>query len=319
MQKPIVLLGQTGSSFVPELETALRRKGLPCRALSLDAAFEGRALTVHAGAVLWEGADLLQAGAVFVEQPLFPWPQPQIPPEGAPLGREAFGKWAQNQRESRSLSVAGLCLAAEERPVLNPPAMAHLAASPAMALLLLARAGMAVHPWRLGPACDFMPGDKRLPEDVKVDPAGPDYWHKAEDPGPDDPTLFLTLSEERVYVCLVIGDRIAGCIKYANVQAWAADQARLEKGDAIEGADAPGRAFQETSVRAASSLGLDFAAIALIENNSGPKNDSKAPPILFCRAAPDLGAWNRRFSRRVIPILVDHLARRAMQNKGTSS
>ena len=74
MGKPIVFLAVPGSPLADEVAKHFIRNDLQYYILSIDAPLEGKPVTVAHGLVTWEDVDLRQAGVVFLEKPVFPWP-----------------------------------------------------------------------------------------------------------------------------------------------------------------------------------------------------------------------------------------------------
>lgn len=338
MEKQIVLIGIPGSSLVDELVSCLGRTDSPYCTLSLDAPLEGKPVTVAPGAVMWEGVDLLHADAVFVERPVFPWPQMLLP-----TGRfQDFDheQWVVFQREASSLTVSAILAAAEVRPVINPPASAHLAVSPSIALDRLAREGILVHPWSLEPA----PPRDRAGAGFVLDACWLDRWHSPTRPRVGEPSLVLEPFPGEVVSFIVVGGKSAGALRYPSGASWAesyemneACESRKRVGtiagengpelldtpgpvpeaDGPKPLDAPGsipeadvpeplsdpESFPEAADLAnlaAAALGLGFAAVSI---RTGVSPNS----VLLCEAGPDLSAWNRILGGRLATALADHL------------
>lgn len=320
MEKPIVLIGMAGSPLAGEVAACLDSTAAAYYTLSLDAPLEGRPVTVAPGAVVWEGVDLLQGGAIFVEKPVFPWPQMQLPTE--PFHLEfTHEQWVVFQREASSLVVSALLAAAEVRPVINPPAAAHLAVAPSIALDRLARDGIRIHPWSLEPA----PSRDRSGAGFVLDACGRDRWHSPRRPPAGEPALVLEPFPGEVVTFIVVGRMPVGALRYDSGGAWAeamgmdnAGEQRRRDGSAAgkereecgtaTGEDRPEPLDDphsipeaaDLAIRAAAVLGLDFAAVS-IRTGVSPHS------ILLCEAGPDLASWNRFLDGRLAAALADHL------------
>jgi hypothetical protein len=195
----------------------------------LDAPLQGKPVSVSSTRVLWEGTDLNSAGAVFLESPLFPWPQPPLPPDDSST-REGYKRWAAFQREAKSLMVSAVSAAAGKARIVNPMKAAHLAVSPAVALDRLGSEGFTVHPWRLEPA---------MRNGALRDAAGRDLWHSPGRPPLNEPSITFDSFKGDAVSMLVIG------------------------GQSI-GAGSIGTEAAALAIDAVASLGLDFAAITLL-------------------------------------------------------
>ncbi len=274
MPRTLAFLGVEEAGLLPLLVEAATARGTACVGLSLDAPLQNRPVTIGPGEVFWEGFDLLGAAAVLVEAPLFPWPQAQPLPDG-PFETPPSGARLSPEREARSLAVSAVRIASETVPVWNPPAAAHLAASPAVALERLADAGLAVHPVGLGPAPESG-GDPRL----VLDAAGRDRWHRPSRPAPGEPAILLDPFAGGTLEVLVIGGRPAG--------------ARGTSGE-----DVPEDAAALAGA-AARALDLRIASV-VVTAAPGPAE------VVFVDAGPDLADWNARLGGRLAPLLVERL------------
>ncbi|MBZ5638394.1 MAG: hypothetical protein LAO51_06495 [Acidobacteriia bacterium] len=283
MLQNLIYLGLAESGMGWCVADAARGLGLSCSVLSLDAPLLGKPVTVRPGEVLWEGTSLLDAGAILVEAPLFPWPQPVVPTE-AP-GAE---------REARSLALSALRAAAEVRPVWNRPETGHLAASPAVSLTRLEAAGVAVRPWRLAPA----PGAGQEAGCLVLDAVGRERWHRTSRPPAGEPALVLSAIPGEVLCLLVIGGRIAGACRGAGGDLPPVDGAEVTAIGSVSSSAAG------LAIRAAGVLGLDFAAFLLA--------DGDEERVLLADAAPDLATWNALLSGALPAILVQRLAEAAL-------
>jgi len=272
--------------------------------LELDAPMDGGSVTVEVGSVRWQGVELLEAGVVLLERPVFPWPQPQtLAEEGWRLG---------DDRGPRSLGLSAILSVALTRPVVNSPAAAHLAVAPTIALDRLAQAGLAVHPWRLGPA----PGGPVAAGAAVVDAAGRDRWHEPRVPREGQPAVLIEplagcdTGEAEVLQLLVLGGRVAGALAYPDPGAWSTGTAgRTIDGETVSRTlDRP----EALAVQAAAGLGLDMAAIALSHvpgSSDDPGADGDIPPtVMWVDAGPDLASWDRALDGRAAAALAAHLA-----------
>jgi hypothetical protein len=309
VEKPIVLIGIPGSTLVDEVADCLGRADFPYCILSLDAPFEGKAVTVAPDAVFWEGVDLLKGGAIFVERPVFPWPQMLLPTEPFHFDL-THEEWLVFQREASALIVSALRVVAEVRPVINPPAAAHLAVSPSIALDRLAREGIPVHSWRLEPA----PSGDRSKAGFVLDACGRDRWHSPQSPQAGEPALVLESFPGEVVTFIVVGGTSVGALRYSSGGSWVerygtggAGEARKRVGTAA-GEDSPEpldalesvAEAEELANRTAAALGLGFAAVS-IRTGASPHS------VLLCEAGPDLAEWNRIMDGRLAAALADHL------------
>ncbi|MEW6745147.1 MAG: hypothetical protein AB1486_20535 [Planctomycetota bacterium] len=278
--KTVVVLGLPGSPLGERLVARLDEDGVRGRALSLDAPLLGLPVTVDSDSVLWQEENLLQAAAILVERPLFPWPQPrQIGLSGGEEARAA-------DREGRSLALSALLVAADCVPVLNPPAAAHLAVAPAIALDLLEARGVPVHPWRLAP----------LPEAegaiLGMDASGRDRWHEPEAPRPGEPAILYELPLAEVVSILVVGPLAAGTLRHPSARAWA------EGAAVLPGSPIP-VLVRDLALRAAATLGLAIASVSLATSPLA---------VLHVDAAPDLALWDRNLEGGASTALASHLA-----------
>jgi hypothetical protein len=319
MSPPIVVLSLPGSELAERIAARLGAgpgdapvagAGSEVVRLGLDALMDGRAVTVEADSVRWQGVELLEAGAVLLECPVFPWPQPQsLPEEGSRI---------RDDRGPRSLGLSAILTVASSRPVVNPPAAAHLAVAPTTALERLAQAGVEVHPWRLAPLCKgpIAPGAAAL------DVAGRDRWHQPQVPQEGQTAVLIEPPEPRgpgkaeVLELLVLGGRVAGARAYRDPGAWSTGTA----GRTISGADVASTLARPgaLAVRAAAELGLDMAAITLSHlsreldapDGSGVTGtDGDAPPtVMWADAGPDLARWDRALEGQVAALIAAHLA-----------
>ena len=274
MLRTLAYLSVDAAGFAPRLVEAARARGTACVALSLDAPLRNQPVTISPGEVVWEGVDLLGAGAILVECPLFPWPQRQFPDD---LRFEPTGPGARisPEREARSLALSAIWIASRTVPVWNPPAAAHLAASPAVALERLAGAGLPVHPWALEPAPDAA-GDGCL----VMDATGRDRWHRPSRPAPGEPAIVLEPIRGEVLQLLVVGGEPVG----ARGRRWE---------------DVPPEAAG-LATAAARALGLQIAAVLVA---AAPASSE----IVAVEAGPDLADWNACLDGRLAPLLLERL------------
>ncbi|HUV35318.1 MAG TPA: hypothetical protein VMX58_00075 [Patescibacteria group bacterium] len=294
MEKPIVLIGIPGSSLADEVAASLERTAFPYYTRSLDAPLAGGPVTFAPGSVIWEGVDLLDAGAIFVERPVFPWPQARPPAERSHTDF-TNEQWIVFQREASSLIVSAILAAADVRPVVNPPAAAaHLAISPSIALDRLAIEGIPVHPWSLEPA----PPRDRSGAGFVLDACGRDRWHTPERPRTGEPSLVLEAFAGEVVTFIVVGGMSVGALRYDSGGLWA----KWHEAEGIGGeVPEPVPEAADLASRAAAALKLDYAAVSICTGTS-PLS------VLLCEAGPDLAAWNGILGGRLAHALADHLA-----------
>jgi hypothetical protein len=299
MQQAVVILGRPGSTLGAQIRDHLRERGGTVSVLALDATLRGEEVSVLPTAVVWQGVDLTRAGAVLAERSIFPWPQPQgvadLIEEGAPSKRLVAA-----EREARSLALSALEVASASCRVINPPAAAHLAVSPATALDRLARRGIGIHPWRLEPA----PGASDDSGRPVLDVAGRDLWHEPAPPPPGQPALTLDPVPVPVSTLFVVGDRVVGALHFRDGRSWV----RAEV-PAVLAADEIAAEPAGLAKRAASLLELDIAGITVAEGPGGHR-------VLLADAGPDLEGWNRSLGGRLVPTLADHLAAVAKSREG---
>ena len=316
MRHSITLIRVPRSTLAEGITSRLDGASIPHRTVSIDAPFEGKPLTMGKGEVSWEGADLLRSAAIFVERSLFPWPQTRFTNEYTQSGLTQ-AQWAFFQRESASLAISALHLAATGCPVINPPSAAHLAVSPSIALDLLAREGIAVHPWKIEPAPqgEAAPRGDRPLGGVILDACGRDRWRSPELPGAGEPALVIEPFEGPVMTFIVAGDRAAGTVRHAGGDSWARWQRAMgtgAKGGVGEGdgqVDSPDSDPEaaDLAVRSARALGLGFVAVSV-------RTDPAPCTVLLAEASPDLAEWDKILEGRLAEALAEHLitvARRA--------
>lgn len=307
MGKPIVFLAVPGSPLADEVGKHFVRNELQYYKLSLDAPLEGKPVTVAHGRVVWEGVDLSQAGVIFLEKPVFPWPQAELPPPDY-CQKATYKQWNIFQREAASLIVSAVFLAGESQGMINRPAAAHLAISPSIALDRLDREGINVHPWRL------MPAPSLLEAGFILDASGRDRWHSPTVPRAGEPALVYTPFSGDVVTVMVIGGKSVGALRYRDGECWATHQgtdspARLdERNEVITGPDWPEALYtletvceaRDLAIQAAKALDLDLAAVTI-------RTGTHPPAVLLCEAGPDLVYWNRVLEGRIASALAEHL------------
>jgi hypothetical protein len=266
MHRPIAVLATHDSPFIGRLVESTRT---PSVVLSVDAPFNGAPVTVGHGTVTWEGLDLLTIAAAYVDAPIFSWPQPtRLSDSGGTDLKEQVA----TDREARSLIVSALCLAARERPFVNPMHAGRLAASPAIALDRLGRKGLTLSDWMLAPAPEVTP-----PGSVLRDAAGPEYWHRGSTPASGQPALVLTPTSGAIRTLLVVGERVLGTLTHSSADAWSLD----EPGETEPGGAA---ADAEVARRATRALELELSAITVA--------GSEDIEVLYAQAGPVLADWD---------------------------
>ncbi len=292
MLPTFVHIGLPESPFGARFAEAVRSLGIAAETASIDATIEGGTVTVRPDAVLWEKIPLLDAVAVVVEAPLFPWPQPLgAAPRGA--GGAAPLPFAV-EREARSLALSALSLVAESRPVWNRPAAAHLAASRAVALARLETAGIPVRAWKLLPAPER--GDRE--DGIILDSVGRDRWHRPSRPSPGEPALVLGPVAGDVVSVLVAGGAAAGGERHPSAAAWSSGS----PGAPLASAAVP-KPLADAAIAAARALGLDIAAVALAGDPAA---------TLLVETGPDLSVWDDLLDGGLAPFLAGRLAAAAL-------
>ncbi len=297
MEKEIILVGIPGSGLAREIAAHLSGTLFTPRILSVDAPFEGRAVTFAPGTIVWEGVELLEASAIFAECSVFNWPQALLPFENDSSGL-AYKEWAIFQREARSLVVSSLWAAGRERPMINPPSAAHLALSPSIALDYLKQAGIQVHPWSVESA----PPDEGAGAGLVLDVCGRERWHSPRRPPAGDPALVLEPHDNEVVTFMVAGGSVLGALRYARGESWAKRQT------GSIGADEPGLTIDlapfseaaDLAKRSTEALGLVFAAVSV-------RAGAHPPSVMLVEASPDLESWNAKLAGRVARSLADCL------------
>ena len=256
----IILLRRKGSAFAESLARAARSSpgASALEVLDLDAVQDGAAVSVRDEGVLWQGCELTGAGALILEDLEFAWPQS--------LERSAVPGL---DRARRSLALSALCTAAERVPAIDPPAAAHLAALPLLALSLLAERGVRVQPWSLGPPEPGAGG-------VRLDPLGACRGYRPAPPAEGAPAWMPEAFDGDVLSVLVVGSEIAGALAFAGAADWAAGRAsgavpapELEAGPAA------------AALAAARALATQAAQVDLVRATSA---------VLHARPGPD---WSR--------------------------
>lgn len=319
MKEKIALIRIPESSLVEEIAANLSGSHFLCRILSLDAPLEGKPVTIVDGKVSWEGVDLTRIGAVFVERPVFAWPQTRLPRD--PVHAElSFKQWAVYQREAASLVVSALSVVADAVPMINSPSTVHMAISPAIALDRLAAAGIEVHSWSLGPAPP--PGDSG--GGLVIDACGRDRWHEPLRPDEGEPSIMIEPFTGEVVTFLMIGDKCSGAARHGTGGEWIVWHGR----NGASGAEEPGTGADDAvrqevlaapesceealgiAKQAIEALGLGFAAISILVGASRPE-------VLLVEASPDLAAWNSVLDGRAAAALADHMISVAQSSPST--
>ena len=300
MKQNYAILRTPGSPFGESLVSRLDERGARGTVLDLDAPLRGEPVTVRPGSVLWQEIDLVNAAAVFVERPVFPWPQPRsiagLIRDGVP-DQDKVGA----EREARSLIASAIPAAAVSGRLVNPPVAAHLAASPAIALDRLESAGLAVHPWRLGPAPEDTDGR------LLLDAVGRDLWHEPQRPLPGQMAIEPDRFSGEVLSVLMAGGIPLGGLRYADGRSW--DAGELAAPLTVE--EIPATVVELTR-GAVEASGLGFAAVSVIQ-----KGDR--PGLLWFDAGPDLAEWDRLLEGRIAAGLADYLITVAAGDEGRRS
>jgi hypothetical protein len=277
MGRVIVLLAVPESPLAGEMAAILDSGEVSHYTCSLDGPIEGKPLTVSPNGVIWEGVDLLRADAIFVERPVFPWPQHELPPERF-CRNGNFKQGVVFQREAMSLIVSAVRIAGDARRMINPPGAAHLAISPSIALDRLTRQGLPVHPWCL----ETYTANVFSNAGFVIDASGADRRHSPMLPREDEPVIIYEPFSEEVVTVLVVGGRAAGALWYRSCEQWAIQNRlntsgeRQMQNDMDAGADSH-RVIDllevfpkevELAVRAAAALELDIAAVSIRAGSS---------------------------------------------------
>ena len=271
MRGRIALLGRPGSPVSAAVATALAGSGREAVPLDLFAPLAGKPVTLADGRVRWEGLDLSAATAILVEVPVFPWPQPGSLEDLLEDGLPARDR-VRRDREGRSLVASALHVLAQDRPVINPPRVAHEAVAPGVVLDGLAREGVPVVPWRLA-AAD--PG----PAAWVADAAGRDAWHApARPPAEGEPALLFDTPAPAAVAVLVAGETAVAARRIAAGPL----PADPRDGDPVPADELPERLAALAS-RAAARARIPLCAVTVTAE--------EVPRVLFLEAGPDLRAW----------------------------
>ncbi len=283
MDRPVVLLARPESLLAEHVAGILTAGGLSTLILDIDAPINGEPVTVRDDHVCWQGHDLAAAAAIWLEEPVFPWPQMVPPP--CPLPDVAnFQRWRHYQREARSLAVAAMSVAGASVPVLNPVGTFHLAVAPTVALDRLAAAGLPVHQWRV--TCSTP-----SPGELTIDAVGHDRWHRPTAVPAGSPRLCFAPAAGAVMELLLIGGDVAAARHWTQAADWTRSNERPQ-------AATLARFVESTEVsaplvalgrRCAAVLELEILQVACLEGGQEP---AVLPAVLLADAAPDLAAWD---------------------------
>ncbi len=302
MSSPIVILAKQGSRFGPALAEAIASRGMRCDVRSIDAALDGAPVTIDDDGVRWEGIDLARARAVFLEAPLYCWPQPSTT-VGLSPDPSIRAAQVRRQREASALAISAVRIVATRTRVINRPEAGALAASRPVALAHLEAAGIPVHPWKLIAA----PGAGASGTFV-LDVIGAERWHSPAPPAPGEPCLSLEDLSGEVHGVLVIGGKVAGATRYPSPEAWAVRQAGEFAGPGMVPSVAA-----EPALAAAAGLDLEVAEVWL-GGDTGVR-----PAVLTIEAGPVLEAWDQPLRGRVAAQLAAHLIDVAASSEGGGS
>jgi len=187
-------------------------------------------------------------------------------------------------------------VAAEATRVMNPPAAARLAVSPALALDDAAAAGLPVQPWRIGSTAS----------PSGIDAVGSDLWHRPANLPADAARLDWEGYDAPGRDVLMVCGEPAGALDWPDAAAWRAGRRDAALPGSVS-ADPPGAAV-DLARRAIAALGLDCAVVSV--------TGDEPARILTIDAAPDLAAWNRRLAGRVGAALVRGLSAQASASEG---
>jgi hypothetical protein len=289
MNRPVVLLARAESLLAASVAELLTANNFPTLILDIDAPVNGEPVTVRDDHVRWQGHDLGAAAVLWIEDPIFPWPQ--MIPSPCPLPDVAnFERWRHYQREARALAVAALAAAGATAPVLNPVGSAHLAVSLTAALDHLAAAAVPVHPWRVT-------GGAIAPDELAVDAIGHDRWHRPAGVPIGAARLCFAAVPGAVTELLLIDGEVAAARRWAQAADWVRTPARTAPEVATEAA-AP---LADLGRRCAAVLELEILQVACVESATGPA-------VLRADAAPDLAAWDVQAAGAVAAALARRLA-----------
>lgn len=341
----IGLLSAAASRFVPELEQELRRRKIATEARPLEAPLQGDPLSLGAGIggsvrVHWMGLELDRASVVFVETPVYPWPQIQlqspqrqlqtIPPSGDPNppNRSAW-KPAQEvsfesldrttlatiDRESRSLLLSALRTAALKARVTNPVQTHEGAASPGIFLSRLHGSGIPVHPWKVQKQPSSETGTPiGKPGSIAIDLQGRTLGQRPSRPGPGELALVFSRPPQEVESILVVGEEVPGRLQFDSAESWqdyressSASPSLPHKTPEREGANRDPK--RERAVAACRWLGLDFAEITFL---SGEDDGA----LLMVDGSPDFEGWLELSDGRVVESMAATLTRLAQEGSG---
>jgi hypothetical protein len=268
----IALFRSGRSTFVDRLAGLL---GPDARVLDLHAAQRGDGTLAIGDDVLdWQGCDLGRARVLFLEEPVFAWPQPWL--EGEVADESA------HPRTARALAHSALLAAARAARAVNPLEAGELAAEPLLALDRLARAGLPVAPWELcaRPA--------REPAGPWRDPAGRVAGYRRAAPEAGELAWRTTADCAEPWSCLVVGEALAGAARRSE-----------DHGGALGPEQVP-RETAELALRAARTLGLDLLEVRIGRIADGPA-------LTEVLAGPDLEAWASRLGGALERALAEHL------------
>lgn len=288
MNRPVVLLARSESLLAARVAELLTATNVPTLILDIDAPINGEPVTVRDDHVRWQGHDLGAAAALWLEDPLFPWPQ-MIPSPCELPDVANFERWRHYQREARALAVAALAVAGATVPVLNPVGSAHLAVSLTAALDHLAAAGVPVHPWRVT-------GGATALDELVVDAVGSDRWHRPASVPAGSRCLCFAPVPGAVTELLLIGGDVVATRCWPHAADWTQPPAHIAPVVATDAA-AP---LAELGRRCVAVLELEILQVACVESATGPA-------VLRAAAAPDLAAWEAQAAGCVTAALARRL------------
>lgn len=288
MTSAVALLGIADSPLVDSLAGRLEKMGAAVWVLDLDAPLQGEPVTVRGDEVSWQGRPLQTAAVVWLEQPVFPWPQMLPPPCPLP-DVENFNRWRTYQREAQALAVSALATVAEQVRFVNPPSSAHLAVAPVVILDRLTVAGLPVASWRVDSALDQDQGSP-----VVCDATGRDRWHPAGVLPTSAPRITWPDLGGEVVELLVIGGGIAGSRRWPDAAAWS----RSEPDPADNAAP---DLVTDLARRAATTLTLEMVQVTC-------HHDGSAAEVMLVDAAPDITTWDAQLDGAPVSALAHRLA-----------
>jgi hypothetical protein len=272
---PIVLFALGDSIFAASLA---RRLGSAATALDLEAPLRGEPLTMTESSVEWQEVDLRGARALWIERPFFAWPQ-NLVLDG-------------DERDRRALAQSAIEHLSETIPATPSPRAARLAAAQTAALDVLARAGIAVHPWRLETLEPGAPRGVERPNDVAGRVIGYEPLAQVE-LGPAWSPIDL---DEPLITLLSIGGEICGALAH---ETFAAPRRQLAEDAEV---DVQKLAPKLAELAREAARALDAGACALTAIADGSR-------AVYADLAVDWRLWDSKLDGRAGAACAAHLQR----------